>query len=161
MQTQKNFGFSLIELMVVVALIAVLAIIAIPAYTNYIDKAHLSEIFSSIKQDQDNVVTYISTNNIPASALDATNMLSRINGLTVCDSSYVSTAVGDCTFTAYGIHVVTNSTLLPSITLDFTPKEVGKLIQWTCTYEAASSADGLTILPIMCKQLNTTVTTLW
>lgn len=161
MPAKNTLSFSLIELMVVVAIIAVLAMIAIPAYINHVNKAHLSEIFATIKQDQDNVATYISTNNIPASATDAAKMLASINGLAVCDSNYVSTAAGDCTFNAYGLHVVTKSTLLPSIILDFTPKEVGKLIQWTCTYEAATTSDGLTILPIMCKQLNTTVTTLW
>jgi type IV pilus assembly protein PilE len=46
----RQFGFTLLELMIVVAIIAILAMIAVPMYTQYIRKSHRADALQRMQQ---------------------------------------------------------------------------------------------------------------
>ncbi|OEF24962.1 pilin [Vibrio rumoiensis] len=64
-------GFTLIELMIVVAVIGVLAAIAIPQYQNYVKKAALGSALATATSLKTNVEDYIAVNGDFPSAGDA------------------------------------------------------------------------------------------
>lgn len=71
MKTMQK-GFTLIELMIVVAIIGILAAVAIPAYQDYTIRAKLSEVMVVGSAAKTTVSEYyLSTGSMPASTSDA------------------------------------------------------------------------------------------
>ena len=77
MQTRKNQlksqqGFTLIELMIVVAIVGILAAVAIPAYRDYITRSKVSECAATLAACKTSVTEYfLSRNGFPADADEA------------------------------------------------------------------------------------------
>jgi type IV pilus assembly protein PilA len=74
MKTDRK-GFTLIELMIVVAIIGILAAIAIPAYSDYTKKARISEISNSLGSLMSALQSHTSDSGVfPASFAGATTL---------------------------------------------------------------------------------------
>src|SRR3546814_8699274 len=88
-QMKKQQGFTLIELMIVVAIIGILAAIAIPAYQDYIVRSKVTELVTAADACKTSVSEYAqSQNTLPADTTVAgcTNSPTKfISDLTVVD----------------------------------------------------------------------------
>ena len=64
MKAQMQKGFTLIELMIVVAIIGILAAVAIPAYQDYTARAQMTEAFSMTSGMKTSIAEYAQINGI-------------------------------------------------------------------------------------------------
>jgi len=126
MKRQLQKGFTLIELMIVVAIIGILAAVALPAYQDYTIRAKVSELMLAASGARTCVTEAAQANGgtIPTNVQDTCS---------IATAGKVATA----TVTTAGVVTVTGTTATSSVgaavTVTLTPATAGGTLTWTCT----------------------------
>lgn len=142
---RKQQGFTLIELMIVVAIVGILAAIAVPAYQDYMTRAKVSEGVAAIDQARTAVADfYTSQGHFPGNtSLFTNNAGTAAASMTMNNAKYASaityayatptTGTLTVAFKAIGSAVPLNSTITWSGTGSTTT------VAWTCAVTATGS----------------------
>jgi type IV pilus assembly protein PilA len=129
-------GFTLIELMIVIAIIGILAAIAIPAYQDYVARGQMSEAMS-LASGVRTAVSETYQSGISLATID--NTVAGVSAAADITGTYVdnvAVAAGVITATLKNADPVVND--IRSATLILTPNVAAAgSIQWTCTGSAA------------------------
>jgi type IV pilus assembly protein PilA len=137
-------GFTLIELMIVVAIIGILAAVALPAYRDYSVRAKVSELVLAASSAKTNVAEYVNTNGVMPDTASI-----QIEGQT---SKYVASVAYTGTSSTVGYIEVTATAAEPAISgkqLRLSGTATNGQVVWTCS--AGATALDAKYLPSSCK----------
>lgn len=136
----KQQGFTLIELMIVVAIIGILAAIAIPQYQKYVAKAQLAGAYSELASLKTGVENELLSNSLDSVAADSAKKFGWTGSSTIQDVEITNDGGLTITGTLKGV-----SSSISQAKIALNRDSDGK---WTCKIENADDED---LLPKSCE----------
>lgn len=135
LSTNKQSGFTLIELMIVIAIIGILASVALPAYSTYTKKAKFSEVVLAASSAKGLVDLCYQTKGTDLTVCNTTALI----GLNVTDTTAGPHIAG---ITVTGATVITatgNATSVDGKTYILTPTAAGGTLTWAQTGDCVAA----------------------
>ena len=122
---KNQVGFTLIELMIVVAIVSILAAIALPSYQIYTKRAKFSEVIASVEAVKTTYEICIQTGVTQADCTEGSHGIPA-NIATGSGSTYVDSVVLD----GSGIIIATGTTDMDGATYQLTPTVDAETVTW-------------------------------
>ena len=158
MNTQK--GFTLIELMIVIAIIGILAAIALPAYQDYTARAQASEGFKATSGVQADIATFLVDKNRWPQATDAVGAQAALlvgkyfpaGGVTLSGGD-AATVTKPTAVSVINVKFASGANIDKGMSLTPTLGAPGQIAYWTCAGKVISGGTALEAnrLPASCQ----------